>query len=128
MRVCPCAGLRRALPVGAPFSPDALWDLCLAPLALYATWWLLYGAWLLLVGCTLPGDGPGQWGRSSFADAQPTIQKTMGVKSLRGQVGWRVPAREHLPAGMHASAHLTQTSPLPPARRRRRCATSSATH
>lgn len=81
-----CAALQTAPPVGSAFSPEAFRDLCLAPLAAYGAWWLIYAGWLLTVGCTLPGNGPGKWGRSSFADAQDTMAKSLGIKGLRAQV------------------------------------------
>jgi len=48
---------------------------------LYFCWWSLYAVWLLSVGCKLPERG---WGRSSFADAQPTV-RGWGVKNTRLQ-------------------------------------------
>ena len=59
-----------------------------APLALYFTWWLVYGAWLLYFGCTLP-ERRG-W-RSSFDDMRPLIAKVR--VRVRVGVGVRVSVR-----------------------------------
>jgi len=45
-----------------------------APLALYFTWWLVYGAWLLYFGCTLPER---RGCRSSFGDMRPICAKLL---------------------------------------------------
>ena len=43
-------------------------ELFTAPLKLYLLWWLVYGVWLLSVGCELPERR--KW-RSSFGDMRP---------------------------------------------------------
>ena len=48
-----------------------LTELYLHPLAIYFTWWVLYGIWLIAIGYRLPGTNPTtEWGRSSFNDMQ----------------------------------------------------------
>ena len=43
----PIFALNAAEPVGGAFSPVAIWDLYLAPLAVYGAWCVTYGVWLL---------------------------------------------------------------------------------
>ena len=50
------------------------------PLTLYLSWWLAYGSWLLSIGYRLPEQG---WGRSSFMDMRPTIQKSLGIPAAQ---------------------------------------------
>ena len=42
---------------------------------MYMYRWVIYGIWLLTVGCRMPGQDADKWGRSSFADAQVVLDK-----------------------------------------------------
>ena len=85
------AGPLWALDHAAPGGASLLTELYINPLCAYGAWWAIYAAWLIAVGHRLPGDGPAQWGRSSFADVrEAVIMKRCGCLAARGGRGQAV--------------------------------------
>ena len=85
------AGSLWALDHAVPSGASILTELYINPLCVYGAWWAIYGAWLIAVGHRLPGDGPAQWGRSSFADVRDAvIMKRCGYLASRGGRGQAV--------------------------------------
>jgi hypothetical protein len=62
----------------------ALEHMFTSSLAIYFTWWGMYGVWLLMMGCTLPSKYNM---KSSFADMAPVLIKAFKIKkeNLRAQ-------------------------------------------
>mmetsp|Transcript_12003 Transcript_12003/g.28017 ORF Transcript_12003/g.28017 Transcript_12003/m.28017 type:complete len:359 (-) Transcript_12003:148-1224(-) len=79
-----------------------------APLKLYWCWWVVYGTWLLLVGCRLP-ERLG-W-RSSFADMRPICVRLLQPLGV-SQTAVRAHAALYL--ALHAAMVVTALKLLPP--------------
>jgi len=104
-----CSALRTSTSRAACAEAEALQvDVANAPLTLYLFWWIIYGVWLLLVGCQLP-EKLG-W-RSSFADMRPICMRLLRPFGVP-QTAVRAHAAVYL--AIHAALVMTALKLLPP--------------